>query len=364
MLRERLQEHGIDVDLNAFNWSLVPGGGEYRVVLYGPLGLPAISITASELGLTDEDVRILQGRSMGSIDAQAWSSSDGVSWSSTTIEGAQWISSVIPAPDRGILVFGADSAGNALWRTYDGSSFEKLPFGLRSERAKPWHGGLVGVSSYGDPPDVMVSSDGETWRGSGLDEYFPQRTGWNWYPTTFAASESGLALALAGNVPSGLQSQEPANPPVLERDGFMLTLDLNQAVMRLDDGESTRSWQLWNYTDVVESLVVDLNGQTITFLDSTGDPQVTFTFNEIEAAQTAYVDRHRGEDAVNALAFTKDGTTWSIQDLDEVFGEQANVVDLAVTPFSLVAVVSPSRQYSLTPGQGELQIWSAPLNGG
>jgi hypothetical protein len=362
LLQARLRERGIDLDLTAIGWTVVPGDGELRVVLYGPLGIPAMSIEAAKLGLTDEDVQTLQGRSIGSIDAQAWSSSDGVNWSSTTIEGARWISSVIPAPDGGILVFGEDSSGSAMWRTFNGVDFEKLPFMLRADRAKPWRGGFAGLRSSGNPPDVMVSPDGETWQRSGLAEGFPQRFDWAWYSSRFATGEAGIAVTVTGT-PRRLQSRDERTPPVLRHDGFSLTLDFEQGVMYLDDGESTRSWQLWNYTDVIDNLAVDLGEETIAFLDPSGNPQVTFTFDEIESARMAYAESYAADETVHALAFSDNGTTWSIQDLDKAFADQVEVVSLAVTPFSLVAVTRPSTPTTLTADHEALQIWSAPLPG-
>jgi hypothetical protein len=362
LLRERLEEYGIEFDPQSMNWNVVTGGQEARVVLYGPLGIPAVSIAASEIGLTDEELQVLQGRSLGYVDVRAWSSSDGVNWTSGTIEDADWISSITPAPNGGLLVFGGDSAGNASWRTYDGVDFEKQPFGPHPEIAEPWRGEIAGVSYYSNP-EVMVSSDGETWSQLGLAEHFPRRIGWTWYPTALATSDSGIAVTVAGNIPAASQNQRERTPPVLERDGVTLTVDLDQGVMNLDDGESERTWPLWNRADVAEDMILDLGERTITFLDSSGNPQVTFTFDELESVEMAYWSSDARDDTVHALAFSKDGNSWSIQDLDEVFGAQADVVNLAATPFSLVAVVRPSANDFLTPGEGELQIWSAPLPG-
>jgi hypothetical protein len=168
---------------------------------------------------------------------------------------------------------------------------------------------------------------------------------------------------VTGNIPGGLQGQEERRAPTLERDGYTLTVDLDQGVVHLDDGGPERTWRMWSSTVIAEDMVLDLGEETITFLDSFGNPQVTFTFDELESLEMAYWSSDSRDDTVHALAFSKDGTSWSIQDLDEVFGDQADVVNLAATPLSLVAVVRPSTSDSLTPGEGELQIWSAPIPG-
>jgi hypothetical protein len=361
ILERRLADYGLGIHLQSVNWDIESYGDDSTVRIYGPLGLPALSIPLSELGLTDDE-RVLVRRGMvGDGNAVVWSTDDGVTWVSSAIEGMNWVSSITPAPDGGLLAFGTDISGQAAWRTYDGVSWDKLPTGVRVNRATPWRDQLVGLSGQG-LPEVFMSSNGETWDELGLAEDFPGRI--SWFPTQIATSSATIAVTLQG-YPSGPdqgRTEEP-EPVVLERSGTTLTLDLDQQLIEFDDGESIRSWHLYGWSDDTDSegLVVDFVGQTVTFLDSAGQDLVTFGFDELMRAERDYYLSAYGHDPTfEALAYTQDAHTWAIQDLDEAFGEDTQVLDLIATPFTLMAVVQPSEVF-FGPGQGELQIWSAPL---
>lgn len=359
ILQRRLADYGLDIDLRSVGWSIDSYGEDATVVLYGPLGITAMSIPVSEIGLTEEERILLQRGTIGEGEAAVWSTSDGVTWIPSTIERVNWVSSITPSPDGSLLVFGFDSAGHGLWRTFDGVTWEKLPFGLRAERAAQWRGQLAGLSGQG-PPEVLVSSDGETWSELGLADYFPTRIGWS--PTAIATSDAAIAVTVQGfhqDASSGRVEQ--AEPLVLERNGTKLTLDLEQGLIGMDDGETIRSWYVYGNATNPEDLVVDLIGRTVTFLDSTGQQLVTFGFDELEQAEQEYfVSTYPPNVTFDALAYTQDGNSWAIQDLDEAFGPGTRVLGLAATPFALVAVVQPSEVY-FTSGEGEIQIWYAHL---
>jgi hypothetical protein len=361
ILERRLADYGLGIRLQSVNWEIDSYGDDGTVRIFGPLGLPALSIPLSELGLTDEERLLVQRGMVGYGDAVVWSTADGVTWVSSAIEGMNWVSSITPTPDGGLLAFGEDGAGETAWRTYDGVSWQELPIGARISRATPWRDQLVGLSGQG-LPEVFLSPDGETWDELGLAEDFPGRI--SWFPTQIATSNAAIAVTFQGYRPGpGQTRNEEPKPLVLERNGTTLTLDLDQQSIELDDGESIRSWHLYGWSDNTDSegLVVDLVGQTVTFLDSAGQNLVTFGFDELMRAERDYYSSAYGADpAFEALAYTQNAHTWAIQDLDEAFGEDTQVIDLIATPFTLMAAVQPSEVF-FGSGQGELQIWSAPL---
>lgn len=357
MLGDRLQEHGLDVDLLMAGWSLVPRGTESDLVLYGPLGIPAMSIPAAELGLTEEEQRLLQGIGPANPDVMAWSTTDGSTWVASTIEGAGWIDSITPAPDGSLLAFGSSNAGNAVWRTYEGVVWEELPYGLRAQTAQPWRGQLVGLSSFGSP-EVLVSPDGETWTELGLADYFPRRISWS--SMGLATSASGIAVSMQGRSPALTSPGAEPEPVVLERGGVSLTFDLDQGLIHLDDGETVRSWRVWGGSEPRDDLAVDLIEETITFHDETGTELATITFDELNEVESGYWASAYPNDTFGALALSRDGSTWSIQDLDTAFGETSQVMEIALTVDTLVAVVAPSVDV-FGSGDGGLQIWAARL---
>lgn len=364
LLEERLGDVGLEVDLSSVPWGIEPDpDGGSNVVVYAPLGIPALSVPLSDLDLTESERMLLQNGMGTDQAALAWSTTDGVTWTSSTIEGADWIESITSSPDGSLLAFGFDSAGNELWRSYDGATWEKLAFGLRVRQAVPWRGRLAGLSGS-TRPEVLVSQDGEEWTGLGLADYFPSRISWD--PQTIAASDTGIAVTVQGR-----PAEEPSlpserrEPALLERDGFTLTLDFDQGVIRLERGEYNGTWNLWSSSQVRDSIEVDLESRTVTFLDSGLDsgptPLVTFTFDELDQAeQQYYLETYPMGNASTALAYTGDGSSWSVQDLDKAFGQSMQVVDMAATPFTLVVVAIPTENIIAYP-RVELQIWAAPL---
>lgn len=360
LLEGKLADYGIDVDLRTLDWDLGSDGGDPVVVIYGPFGIPALSIPVSDLGLTEEETLSLQRGLVGGGNAAVWSTSDGTNWASSTIDGVAWISSIAPSPDGGVLLFGSDSAGQAEWRSYDGMNWEKLGFGLRADRAVPWRGWLVGLSSSARP-EAFVSQDGEEWRELGLGGLFPDRLGWN--PTHIATSDAVIAVTLQGYPPADSPTPDAlANPIVLERNGTTLTLDLDNGLIKFDDGETIRTMHAYRSPDSTpEGVVIDLEERTLAFLDSAGSEVASFGFDELQGAEMQYyMSNDPRESAVDALAYLQNGGSWALQDLDQAFGADAQVVDILANPFALMAVVQPSEVF-FGSGEGELQIWVAPL---
>jgi hypothetical protein len=361
LLEDKLADYGLELDLSTLNWNIDSYGENATIVFYGPLGIQALSIPVSELGITEEESLVLQRGMVGDGNATVWSTHDGTTWATSSIDGVDWVSSITPSPDGGVLLFGSDSAGQAAWRSYDGVNWEKLGFGLRADRAVPWHGRLVGLSAEGTP-EVFLSQNGEEWQGLGLGGQFPSRIGW--YPTQIATSDAVIAVTVQGypsdSPPAPEQRREPT---VLQRNGTTLTLDLDQGLIEFYDGESIRTWRAYAPLDSSpEGLVIDLEQRTFTFLDSAGSELVTFGFDELQQAEMKYyLANAPGDFLVDALAYTiNGGATWAIQDLDQAFGNGNRVVDMIATPFALMAVIQPSEVY-FGSGQGELQIWVAPL---
>jgi hypothetical protein len=363
LLKERLGEVARDIDPQTLRWAIHREGSRgSNVIVYGPLGIPALSIPISELDLTDEEQRLLEYGAPGNGESTAWSTTDGVNWTSSTIEGAAWISAITATPDGGLLAFGSSSNESPeAWRTYDGSAWETLPSRLGAAAVKRWRGQLAGLDRWSNP-EVLLSSDGETWTELGLADYFPNRI--SWYPTEIATSDTGLAVIVQGQPPDGpsLPFDRP-EPIVLVRNGFTLTIDLDAGELELEGGGFSGTWAVGDIGSTApDDLDIDFVEQTVTFLDSQGDDLVAFSFDELDRAEEEYRRAaYPPENVSNALAYTGDGTSWSIQDLDKALGESVQVMEMAATPFRLVAVVVPTVDLYASPATADLQIWSAPL---
>ncbi len=362
VVSQALANLGIDVDIDQVPWQIESTGGGTNLVLYGPLSLPAVSVPLDELGLSPEDRRALEIQASGSGQeiVLAWSTRDGTNWVESTVAGANWVDTIVTAPDGALLAFGGYSAGQTLWRTYDGITWEQLPFGLRAGRAAQWRGQLAGLTTTGRP-EVLISADGETWSETGLARLFP--TPINWYANDITASHAGIFVTVQGYQQDRFQEPADAAPVELERNGYTLSLEFQQGIATLSGGGETRTWNLYeSRSGVAPGVAIDLEARTVTFTADDGEALAVFGFDELQTAENRYwSSTYPAQKQVDGLAYSADGVSWSIQDLDEAFGDDAFIVGLIATGDVLVAAVIPELDASAWPVHSSVEVWAAPL---
>jgi hypothetical protein len=114
---------------------------------------------------------------------------------------------------------------------------------------------------------------------------------------------------------------------------------------------------------VYDEVVVDFRARSITFLHPDSlEALVSFTFEEIEHAETEAFGGQHFMNQEQLVAFTADGSTWSVESVSETFGEDALVERLYVTDNQVVAVVTEyTNRFSPVPTVPNVVIWTAVI---
>ena len=340
------------------------GGPPFTATIYGPLGIAVFSATAEDLGLTDDEVELLmRGGPFEEEGTTLWRSTDGQSWESSLIEQGQ-IDQVWTRPDGVLLASGYGFAGMETWTSADGIEWDRQPATDEVNIRGPWNDGLIGSRYFGPGEELVYSPNGEGWSPMGAEAALPEELSWNYRHV--ASGDAGIAAVAVGYdefMDGGMEFGEP-EPIVLEKDGYILTVDEMRGRLVLAAGEDEILSLFLHSERIHEEVVADFPNRTMTFLDpDTLEPLVTFTFDEIEAAENAafgsFQDLEMGREQ-QVFMFSADGARWSAQDLGGVIGDGQDVSGLVVAGERVVAVVSTFQQtFSGPPRIPSVQIWTA-----
>lgn len=329
-------------------------GTPWVITVHGPLGLTVFSATADDLGLREEEVQALLGSGPGTTTA--WTSTDGVAWASAEV-GIGYVTNLVDV--GGELLVTGYGAGIETWISPDGFDWERTVPGHVVNHLTPWRDGFVGIRQETTSPDIAYSEDRATWEPLGLYVYLPD--GFSWGYQALAVGNGGLATAIAG-YEEGEDFIEDLGPVVIERDGYTLTLDGSGSIV-LRSGEDV-VLRLSTYSNhLVEEVTVDFRARTVTFLHPDSlEPLVTFTFDEMDQAEVDAFGGQYSVDQQQLVAFTADGSTWSVENVSPTFGENAFVNLLYVTDQQVIAVVSqfPDR-FARVPAAPNVVIWTAVI---
>jgi hypothetical protein len=342
----------------AYGYGMGWGGYPFQVTIQGPLGIVVFSATAEELGLTEEQIELLEGTAI-ETPVTVWSSSDGVAWARSELE-ANYVSAVTPDPSGDLLMIGyGPGGGEATWTSSDGIEWERQVSTDIPDTVVPWGGALIGTRNTGSHPDLVHSEDGVEWESFGVDQLLANDIAW--YLDQTSAGEAGAAVIAHGYDSSveGFGSE----PVVLEKEGYTLTRDDVDGTLVLERDDVVVV-QLTLYSGrVAEGVTIDFEARTITFLDpETNRPLVTFTFEEVaQAEMSAYGSPGAGERQI--LLFTRDGLEWSVQDMGDIVGRDRVIDTLLVDERGLIMAtyVYPNVRAGPPPAP-EVEMWVAPLD--
>lgn len=367
LLEQRIAETtGVPIDTSPYGWGTDITSEDVRVIVYGPLGIPAMTFTGDELELSEEERGWMTHGYSPADETLVWVSQTGVisgeglGWRQTRIEGSSWIDSIVVYPGFDVVAYGYGNTGAAAWASYDnGLSWEAHVPGSPVSApylVHPWgEDDFVGLDANGRA-DVLISDDGEEWIGTELDSFFPIDIGWGAGP--IGAGLGGIAVAVEGWGEPGARL-EPHDPVILSRDGATLTLDFESGAARLDVGDTELTWMIYS-GEALTNIRADFEERSITFLSAdAGVPLASFTFDEMSNAENEYWSTRGGETVYRAFAYSLHGDDWAIQDVSSFLGDTGWIGDLAVTEDRVVALVS-----SITYGPGSnpgFEIWTAPI---
>lgn len=357
LLEEHLRAVGQEIDLTlSRGWGTDYTEDGVQLVVYGPLGIPVIATSAEELGLTGEEIRRLENGLDTRTDAvSVWVSEEGAPWVRGQIEGAQWIESIVGASNRELFAFGFGVTGEQAWRSVDGLTWEESSAGPGPLRATTWRESLLAA---GGSAEILVSKDAENWEETGLRLLFPAPI--DWQVSELTASPAGIAAAILGwEQTTRVDPQRPATPTL--RDGTAtLSLDFDSGHFEMEVGDDVLSWRM--YGEIDNGIETDLSEQVVIFLHpDSGDELGRFGFDDLEAAEQEYWVGAFSSQEFHAMVFSEDARSWSIQDVDDEFGDDSRVAQLEMVDGRLVAaVVNTASMWSSQPNPG-FEVWTAPL---
>lgn len=359
LIEQALDGSGMDVDLSRWGWGLETGqDGSTTIVLTGPLGIEIDRIPLEDLPLTDEERQILEtGFHSGPDESIMWVHDPSSGWAQTTVDGVFGIDTILRTSTGELVARGWGNNGMVTVTTDDGRVWARAEGGFDGPwLAERWGDFLVGPSDR-SIPELLVSTDGESWDGAGLATHFPVAINWSTHP--MAAGAGGVALVARST--SG-DSIESGDPPTLHTDkGNLVALDPSQGRLTLEAAGATHSWQIYGRSGA-DDLLLDLERETIELLDP--EAGVSFgrlTFDDLQSAEQEFYRSQYWDEEHRALVFTPDTETWVIQDLADYIGPEAVISDLMVGADRLLAVVLPQGDWYYPTAGGGFEIWTAPL---
>lgn len=358
LLEEHLRASGehIDLDLSR-GWGADYTEDGVRLVVYGPLGIPVLTTSAEELGLTEEEATLLEngfgGQSSGAI---VWVSEEGAPWIQGEIEDAQWVESIVETPTGELVVFGFGTSTERAWRSTDGIAWEDLLADFRNPGAATnWGESLL---ARGDSAEILISEDAETWEETGLRKHFPAPI--DWHVPWIAAEENGIAAIVEGWGQSPMIEPQRPDVPTIRDGDAVLSLDFVSGHFEMEVGDEELSWRMFSEPD--NGIDIDLLTQEVIFKHPDSEEELgRFGFDELERAEEEYWVGTFANQEFNALVFSVDAESWSIQDLGSEFGEESRVAQLEMFDGRLVAAVVDSRRIYSPGSDPGFEVWTAPL---
>jgi hypothetical protein len=341
-----------DPPLN-FGW----GGPPWVVNVHGPLGLTVFSATPEDLGLTEAEGRALLG-GVGPGATVAWTSIDGRAWTPVDL-GVGYVTNVFEVGGD-LIVGGYGAVGYETWISPDGFDWERDAGVGGQEHLAPWRDGFVTAGQQSPTPDIAYSEDRTTWQPLGVGVYLADEFSWQFQ--TLAAGEGGLATVITGYDDTEFVVED-LQPVAIERDGYTLTVDGMGGSVVLRSGDEVLVSLSTYSNQVYDEVVVDFRSRSVTFLQPDSlEALVSFTFEEIEHAETEAFGGQHFMNQEQLVAFTADGSKWSVESVTEAFGEDALVERLYVTDNQVVAVVTEyTNRFSPVPTVPNVVIWTAVI---
>lgn len=347
---------GSEIDLSGIPIGWTSSPEDLYMTIYGPLNYPVTRISGSELGLTEEQREEISGYFLGQPDdATIWTKADDGDWQVGEIEGASFINALAP-DENGVLRAYGNGYVPGSWVSHDGVDWEKLNDSGAPTRVETWGNRLVGIGDTGINPDVVVSTDGETWQESGLADEIPN--GVDWFPLGFATGSGGIATvieAYVDNAPRGI----PETPTLTIGDAT-LTLDYQRSVIHLDKGDQLYTWSIGVAN--ADGIEIDLAARQLTFVDPVGGETIgVFSFDQLFELEAAAHIAGATDGTQTGFTFSPDGAEWSVQSMAAEIGPDAAVSHVEVTDDNVFALVVRPPEWDRPYGVEGFEIWSAPL---
>lgn len=359
LLQERLSAAGYDVELSTVEWAIQPTQDGVGLTVFGPLGTAALAVTLEELGLTEDETRWVTSGYSPVPEVDLWTRL-GNDWQQQTLN-MTGLDSMVAAPDGSFLAVGAGGAGLPVaYRSEDGVEWRTIDEDLIPMLVRNWERLLAGHTSA-SPSEIVLSDDGRTWQRSGIADLFPHSRGW--YATAFGTGPDGVAMVMEGRR-SGRSILRADAPTLTSNNGVTITLDFEENALILTDSDgATHEWDMPRRAPAFpEGIDVDLGRRVVVFSDSqTGEDLEAFTFRDLRWAELQYYATGYESIQHQAFIFSRDGSDWTVQAIDDELDGNRRVVLLSVGAGHVAAVtVDVGEWTSPSPSPG-FEIWSAKI---
>ena len=306
------------LDEDELDWRLDRG----TVIVYGPFGVRLSEVTADDLGL---DQQALNDYWSGDRSSQVvWVSQDLRTFEAREDEPFgpdAWIDQMLAVPKDGLIAFGWGDMGRMTWLSEDGEAWEGQRSRREISRASGWGEDLVAEAPGRRQPTIVRSPDGVEWTETSPPEMFPGDL--HWHFRSVSAGAYGVAAAAFGS--DDVDQSRPA-PVTISKDGVMVTFDDWEGQVTVEDAEgNVIVYPLWDEEGA--GMSGDLVSGTIVFADPDSNrPIVELTFDEAIRLQQSAYEGFGSEDNLFAVIYSRDGSEWSLQPLDEIFGSSRTSV--------------------------------------
>jgi hypothetical protein len=288
---------------------------------------------------------------------QASCQTNGASWITSEFDGGH-VMSVTTNEDGELVALGYGMFGMEAWTSTDGVVWTSQSAVGEVDSLTPWNDGLVASRYLGRSAQIVYSDNGEDWETLGTEELLPDELSWSYYP--LAAGGAGIAAVGHGYDESMDFDFAGPEPIVLEENGYTLTIDQERGSLIVADG-NTEVLRLFMHSEQVhDEIVVDFPARTMTFLDpESGEALMTFTFDELEEAeQASFEGMEEGMDQ-QVFLFSPDGSAWSVQDVADFTGNEGSIDAMLVADDRVVAiVVGNSESFVGPPEIPYVKIWT------
>lgn len=224
----------------------------------GPFGLTLVDLSVDELGLARSDIEALRVGT-GSRDAMVWSSTTGIDWTTSTLNGVRSVA-VTVTPQSSLLATESGPDGHLAWLSEDGVEWQ--PVGpVTAASPTRWAERLIGRNQAG-LGDLAVSIDGVDWQPINTSSLLPPEN--QWWTRLIAGGNAHVAAVFDGTPAFPTRSVTPTTPS-LTKDGFSLSFEYGVSLV-LREGD-TRRLSLMAYQGARRGYEANLTDRTITFTD-------------------------------------------------------------------------------------------------
>ena len=339
----------------AADWHLEWG----QVVVEGPMGMVAATISVEDLGLDPEG---LEDRGVESTFAMV-SMDQGRSWSVAQWTDT-WPETAFISSEGDIRLVTQEDWGHSKAFTYDPTSQGWTETERRLDErwdVTEWRDGLVARDPWGET--ISLSSGEAEW-----ETIDPMAIADAPYADSWLAGihggESGIALVIE-HATHRAADEGPA-PFRLDRNGYILTLEEERGVFVLSDADGeVLTAAIWDRT-AEQFTRFDLVKRTITFAHpETGEDLVTFGFEEVEEEESRRFEDWLRE-TQHSVMTSRDGYTWRLGDIRaEQAGQVVFDVDMSDDRV-FVTLGRPHTAWRPTgsgPSAYRLEVWQADLDG-